>query len=96
MTSSAGNYQEENHNFRRLAPLFPAGTPFCLTLSTKLDRVCVLPPWEACSAARAWSPGVFRFDRSSSNADIDLVFLKLRDYISTEPLELTHPLTWGD
>jgi len=68
---------EKRHNFRRFVPLSPMVTPLLLTLSTRLDKVCLVVPWDARSAARARPPEVFRFDRSSSNADIDLVFLKL-------------------
>jgi hypothetical protein len=52
-TSGARKHREKNHNFRRLVPLTPTVTPFRFTLSTKLDKVCLLPPWDARSTARA-------------------------------------------
>jgi hypothetical protein len=49
-----------------------------LTLSTKLAKLCVAPPFEIRMVVKASLLTLFRFDLSSSNADIDFVFLKLK------------------
>jgi len=62
---------------------------FRLTLSTKLAKLCVVPPFEIRMVVGASPLTFFRFDLSSSNADIDFVFLKLKHHIRTGHFELT-------
>jgi hypothetical protein len=62
---------------------------FRLTLSTKLAKLCVVPPFETRMIVGASPLTFFRFDLSSSNADIDFVFLKLKYHIKTGHLELS-------
>jgi hypothetical protein len=58
-----------------------------LTLSTKLAKLCVVPPFEIRMVGGTPLLTFFRFDLSSSNADIDSVFLKLKHHIKTDHFE---------
>ncbi len=76
------------HNFFRLAPPpSEVAAFFRLTLSTKLAKLCVVPPFEIRMVVGDSPLTVFRFDLSSSNVDIDFVFLKLKHHIKTGNFE---------
>jgi hypothetical protein len=53
-----------------------------LTLSTKLVKLCGVSLFVLGVVARALLRVFFRFDLSSSNADIDFVLLKLKHHIN--------------
>ena len=54
-----------------------------LTLSTKLVKVCGVSLFALSVVVRASPRMFFRFDLSSSNADIDFVLLKLEHHINS-------------
>jgi hypothetical protein len=76
------------HSFFRLELSPPEVTAFFrLMLSTNLAKLCVVPSFETRVVVRASPLTFFHFDLSSSNADIDFVFLKLKYHIKTGHLE---------
>ena len=66
------------HNFRRLMSPSEVTALLRLTLSTKLVRLCGVSLFALSVVVRASPRVFFRFDLSSSNADIDFVPLKLK------------------
>lgn len=56
-----------------------------LTLSTKLVKLCGVSLFALGIVVRASPPMFFRFDLSSSNADIDFVLLKLKHHVKFSP-----------
>jgi hypothetical protein len=54
-----------------------------LTLSTKLVKLCGVSLFAPIVVVRASPRMFFRFDLSSSNADIDFVLLKLKHHINS-------------
>ena len=77
------------HNFRRLiSPSSEVISPLRLTLSTKLVKLCGVPLFRLCTVASLWT--FFRFDLSSSNADIDFVLLKLNHRINSDHPDVIH------
>jgi hypothetical protein len=64
--------------------------PLRLTLSTKLVKLCGVPLFKLCTVVWASLWTFFRFDLSSSNADIDFVLLKLKHRINSGHLDVIH------
>lgn len=75
---------KRRHNFRRLmSPSSEVTALLRLTLSTKLVKLCGVSLFRLRDVVYASLRMFFRFDLSSSNADIDFVFLKLKHLINS-------------
>jgi hypothetical protein len=75
---SGGAQHKRRHNFRRLiSPSSEVTALLRLTFSTKLVKLCGVPLFRLRTVVWASPRTFFRFDLSSSNADIDFVLLKL-------------------
>jgi hypothetical protein len=83
-TRGATQHRKRCHNFRRLmSPSSEVTALLRLTLSTKLVKLCGVSFFVLSVVVRASPRMFFRFDLSSSNADIDFVLLKLKHRINS-------------
>lgn len=82
---------KRRHNFRRLmSPSSEVTALLRLTLSTKLVKLCGVPLFRPRIVVWASLRMFFRFDLSSSNADIDFVLLKLEQHINPSHHDVIH------
>jgi hypothetical protein len=73
-----------------MSPRSEVTTLLRLTLSTKLVKLCGVPLFRLRIVVWASLRVSFRFDLSSSNADIDFVFLKLKHHINSDLPDVIH------